>query len=593
MNLYSASLVLKQLRLELTWLFLVAFIVLSSGCKPGARVSPSADPSPPPSSPPSPGPITLNMLDPSIYQSSDPTPTFLVTGLNPGESVTLFGDQNCSENQALTALSSVRGSTAQITSPTLTPQGIHTFSARSKNTQNLSSPCVALAQPYILDTVNPVTCTSQLVDDYAPNTTEAWGTSITQDSQGALFTTGYERATPSTSFSLLIRRAPSPSPLPSFTTSLSSESLDLSGTGLTLTAPTITQGLTIAGNTHSSSNHSSLVIAGGRITTGGTDYPLALKYTSNTWSLFNNSSFPTPSPAPSPTVTPILNTLLSSALSSDENYPTFGGALKNRPFLGYSTTPFTLIDPNDFGGSSFALSEPLSLIAVRQPTTHSVSVISVGKRILSSSLNAVWYTRISFANPQPGETPQDLDNLNTDSIYSPNANHFQSEAHGITTPLQTEGSLPDVTPNIFYIAGQATIPSGQGTTSYPEGQHWLVRKVNATDLTSPLTTTLDDYQYTSGQNSSANDITHRTNDSQEPDLFVTGSLSTSTGKHWSLRSLRSGANRWYNAEIFQYAEGFDSEPKKIVGSGNTFYVVGSGSDSTNKSHLLVKKYTCN
>ena len=593
----------KSLILSPVWGFVVAF-PLFSGCEPSVRVSPSAaenspspSASPSPSSTPTPGPITLNLLDPSIYQSSDSTPTFFVTGLHAGESLSLFGDEACTENKKLTSIPTVNGSTAQITSPTLATIGVYHFSARAENSKQLTSPCVALSKPYTFDTVNPATCTSEIIDDYTPSSTtgEAFGASITQDSKGALFTIGYERENNAASFSLIIRKADSSSS--SFITSLSKDNLNskLNETDDPLISPTATQGLTIAGNSLSSSSTDSFVIAGGKLTTGGLDYALALHYESDTWSVYPHAKFPGPTPTPSPLITPLLNSIFSSAISSSTTYPLLGGSLQNAPVLGYfNADAFNLADPTDFrGGNSFARAQPLALISVRQPTTHSVSVISAGERTLGVVLNRAWYTRISFTNPQnQTETPQDLDDFKDDAIFSPH-NFFQSAAHGITTPLHVEKSIPDVTQNLYYVAGEAAIPLGQGTLAYPEGKHWLVRKVDASNLSSASKSTLDIYQYEAGQDSSAQDITYRTSGASEPDLFVLGSMSDATHKYWSLRSLRSGAQHWYNAELFQYQEGLESEPKKIFGSGNTFYVVGSGLDSTHRSHLLVKKYTCN
>ncbi len=109
------------------------------------------------------------LYDPTSTPNTDPTPTFLVTGLKNRDMVYLYHDSACGQ---LAASGDSTGDSLTITVPALNP-GIHSFSIKRRwEDDNIESPCSQNIISYELWNNNVIL--TGLADDSVPTTSKSW-----------------------------------------------------------------------------------------------------------------------------------------------------------------------------------------------------------------------------------------------------------------------------------------------------------------------------------------------------------------------------------------------------------------------------------
>ncbi len=109
------------------------------------------------------------LYDPTSTPNTDPTPTFLVTGLKNRDMVYLYHDSACGQ---LAASGDSTGDSLTMTVPALNP-GIHSFSIKRRwEDDNIESPCSQNIISYELWNNNVIL--TGLADDSVPATTKSW-----------------------------------------------------------------------------------------------------------------------------------------------------------------------------------------------------------------------------------------------------------------------------------------------------------------------------------------------------------------------------------------------------------------------------------
>ncbi len=115
-------------------------------------------------------------------------------------------------------------------------------------------------------------------------------------------------------------------------------------------------------------------------------------------------------------------------------------------------------------------------------------------------------------------------------------------------------------------------------------EHWLVRK-GVANGTGWSWSTMDDFQYATGENSSAAKV----GVDASGDVYVAGYGADSTGvSHWITRGYAGGL--WETVDDFQFVSGKLSDGFAIGSDAvGNLYSAGAGRDSANEEHWLVRK----
>jgi len=115
------------------------------------------------------------------------------------------------------------------------------------------------------------------------------------------------------------------------------------------------------------------------------------------------------------------------------------------------------------------------------------------------------------------------------------------------------------------------------------GERWIVREYSAGSWA-----TIDDYQYPTGTYAQANALTADTSGN----IYVAGwAQDNSNNQHWIVRKYSAGS--WTTSDDYQYPAGANNNAAAALtvdGSGN-IYAAGTGRDSSNVLHWITRKYS--
>jgi len=112
-------------------------------------------------------------------------------------------------------------------------------------------------------------------------------------------------------------------------------------------------------------------------------------------------------------------------------------------------------------------------------------------------------------------------------------------------------------------------------------KHWLVREYS-TGSWSPL----DDYQYASGQNATANGLGL----DLSGNLYAVGSGNNAAGvSHWLTREYSGGS--WSTNDDYQKTVGLSFDNALTTDASGNVYAAGYGNDSAGSSHWIVREYS--
>ncbi len=167
---------------------------------------------------------------------------------------------------------------------------------------------------------------------------------------------------------------------------------------------------------------------------------------------------------------------------------------------------------------------------------------------------------------------------------------------GMTIICTVSSSTWSTVDDFQYTSGQDSVAFGFGIDNsgniYAAGygndttaDHWIVRKSTDGGTTWG---TVDEYQKTIDQNSSANyfaaDSTGK--------LYVAGYGHDGTAKWGTIRRSTDNGSTWSYTQEFQYSSTYNTEAYSIgVDSSDNVYWAGYGTDSSSKKHWLIRKST--
>lgn len=177
----------------------------------------------------------------------------------------------------------------------------------------------------------------------------------------------------------------------------------------------------------------------------------------------------------------------------------------------------------------------------------------------------------------------------TTIVYPGNANHWYvrkttdggSSWSNIDDTYLAKGATASVKGIIESSGKLLSVGSANETT----GTRWLARSSSDNGETWVNT---DDYSYAANKASTANAVGKDT----AGNLYTVGSVTDASSiKHWFIRKSSNNGSSWSTVSDFNYAASKSSEAFAIANDGATLYVAGSGIDSSNNTHWLVRKST--